>query len=330
MSTEETKIHQEEPLLHKSNKRYVLFPIRYPKIWDSYKEIVSTFWTAEDITLTSDQQDFKTLNDNEKLYIEHILAFFASADCIVTSNLCETFTQEVQVLEANAFFMFQASQEMIHSEVYSNMLDQLITDDRRRDVLFNALETMPAVRNKAMWCMKWSNPKLPFAKRLVCWSVVEGLLFAASFASIAWFKSRGILRGLTTANEYISRDESLHCKFATMLYRDYVVNKLSHEEVYDIINEAVEIESDFILNALPVKLIGMSSDDMLVYIKFTANRLLQMLGVPPMYEHASCPWEWVSLIGLEGQSNFFEKKTTDYQKSTLKKMDGIMDLDEAF
>lgn len=321
-----------EPLLDESQRRWTLFPITYSDIWQDYKTLMSSFWLAEDVTLEQDVRDYATkLTEDERNYIDKILAFFASADCLVNANLCATFMNEVTPPECQCFFSAQACQENVHSEIYSIFIDMLVRDDDKKKRLYNALEEDPVVKRKGEWCMKWSDPKLPFAVRLVAWSCVEGLLFASSFASIGWFKDRGLLPGLGNANSFISRDESLHCKFAAQtLYRDHIQNKLPEETVHRIVNEAVMVEDDFIESALPLKLIGMSSEHMRIYIRFTANRLLKMLGVSPLYENVYCPWGFVALISTPGANNFFEKRSADYQKAALTKLQGCVTVTEDF
>lgn len=312
-----------EPLLDETKRRLCLFPLEHADMWEWYKRLMSTFWLPEDITLDQDVVDYETkLTKDEKYYLDNILGFFASADCIVNLNLLSTFSVEITSVEAACFLTAQAAQENVHAEVYSLFIDRLVRDEKRKDELFNALEKCPAIARKATWALKWSKPELSLATRLVAWSVVEGLLFAASFAAIAFFKTRGLLPGLATANEYISRDESLHCSFAAeCLYKDHIVNKLPKERVWEIIGEAVEIEDEFVTSSLPVRLIGMCADDMKKYVRFCANRLMGSLGVPPLYSklEATCPWDWVQLISTGGTTNFFEKKVADYAKSSLRK-----------
>ena len=321
-----------EPLLDASQTRFTLFPIAHKDIWEDYKTLMSSFWLAEDITLDQDVKDYSNkLTDDERHYIDKILAFFASADCLVNLNLCATFVNEVTPPEAQCFFAAQAAQENVHAEVYSLFIDRLVTDDDKKKELYNALEGMPVIKKKGEWAMKWSDPKLPFAARLVAWSVVEGLLFASSFAAIGYFKNRGLLPGLGNANEFISRDESLHCKFAAeTLYKNHIVNKLPEEQIHQIVHEAVEIEDEFVDSALPCKMIGMNADDMKIYVRFTANRLLTMLGVSPLYENVHCPWKFVTLVAVEGATNFFEKRSADYQKASLKKLQGCVTVTDDF
>jgi len=314
---------QLEPLLDESKRRLCLFPLEHADMWEWYKRLMSTFWLPEDITLDQDVIDYnEKLTDDERYYLDNILGFFSSADCIVNLNLLSTFSVEITSVEAACFLTAQAAQENVHAEVYSLFIDRLVRDEKRKDELFNALEKCPAIAQKAKWALKWSTPELSLATRLVAWSVIEGLLFAASFAAIAFFKTRGLLPGLATANEYISRDESLHCSFAAeCLYKDHIVNKLPKEQVWAIVSEAVDIEDVFVTESLPVRLIGMSADDMKKYVRFCANRLMGSLGVPPLYsdQEATCPWDWVQLISTGGSTNFFEKKVADYAKSSLQK-----------
>lgn len=321
-----------EPLLDESKRRLCLFPLEMPDAWEFYKKLMSAFWLPEEISLDQDEIDYTTkLTTDEKWYLDNILGFFASADCIVNLNLMSTFSVEITSMECQAFLAAQQAQENVHAEVYALFIDRLIKDETRKADLFNALEKCPAIAQKAKWALKWSDPKLPLASRLVAWATVEGLLFAASFAAIAWFKNRGLLPGLGTANEFISRDESLHCSFAAeCMYRDHIQNKLSKEQVWTIVREAVEIEDVFVTESLPVRLIGMSSVEMKKYIRHVANRLLGSLGVDPLYapSEASCPWPWVQLVSLSGSTNFFEKKVSDYAKSSLKKQTLSFSADE--
>ena len=325
-----TKQAKPEPLLNEEDRRYVLFPIKHPDIWSHYKNLLSTFWVPEEICLDQDVIDYnEKLTDNERHWLDNVLAFFASSDVIVNLNLISTFGQEVVTAEASCFYSLQMAQENVHSETYSLFIDRLCEDEKKAR-LFDALEKMPAVAKKAKWALKWANPELDFATRIVAWATVEGLLFAASFAAIAFLKQRGLMPGLGLANEFISRDESLHCSFASeCLYQNHIVNKLPEAKVHAIIREAVEIEDEFVTEALPVKLIGMNADDMKTYVRFCANRLLQSLGVSPLYKNATCPWEWIQLISVNGQTSFFEKKVADYAKSSLQKM-GAINFDNAF
>ena len=382
-----------EPLLEEdTSRKYALFPLKYPKIWECYKNLVSSFWTSEEVDLEQDKIDFETkLTQEEKHYLSTTLAFFASADCIVNLNLLSNFCSEVKNPEASCFLAFQAAQENIHAEVYNLMIERLCDKDEhltfngvietskektlfktknnintesanvtytignlegqvitatqdsfvldkavntaekeikikisRKRHLFNSLVTMPAIKQKGEWALKWISPDKPFAHRLVAWVVVEGLLFASSFASIAFFKAKGVLPGVSTVNEWISRDESNHANFACMLLKDYVVNKPSSETVYEIFKEAIEIEDYFVEKSLPVQLIGINANEMKTYVRYCANRLIKEMGYPipthkPFDPNAASPWKWINLLSVGGMTSFFEKKVADYAKSTINK-----------
>lgn len=311
-----------EPLLDDPT-RYVLFPIKYNSIWNAYKELQSTFWTAEETDFEPDVDDFRQkLTDDERFYISTILGFFASADCIVNLNLLSNFGQEVTAPECLCFFGFQAAQEQVHSEVYSLLIDRYIDNHEEKERLFNAIETIPAVKSKAEWALQWLDPeKHSFAVRICGWAIVEGLMFAASFAAIAWFKHRNLLKCLGETNEWIARDESLHCSFACLLLREYITNRPSTEQVHEMFRQAIAHEINFVTTSLPVRLIGMNADDMVCYVKYMGNRLLKDMNYPPLYtkKEAYCPWEWINLLSVEGASNFFERKISDYARSTIKK-----------
>jgi ribonucleoside-diphosphate reductase beta chain len=305
---------QVEPILQENKNRFVLFPIEHDDIWQFYKRAEASFWTAEEIDLSPDQIDWENkLNDDERHFIKHILAFFASSDGIVNENLAENFLSEVQYTEAKFFYGFQITIENIHSETYSLLIDTYIKDAAEKARLFNAIDTLDCVRKKADWALRWIE-KGSFAERLVAFAAVEGIFFSGSFCSIFWLKKRGLMPGLAFSNELISRDEGLHCDFACLLYNQHVVNKLSKEQIKEIITEAVAIEKEFILEALPVKLIGMNSELMSQYIEFVADRLLKELGNDPVY-NVTNPFDFMEMISLQGKSNFFEKRVGEYQKA---------------
>jgi ribonucleoside-diphosphate reductase beta chain len=304
---------QEEEVLLKENKdRFVILPINYPEIWEMYKKHEASFWTAEEIDLSGDQKDWENLNHGEQHFISHILAFFAASDGIVNENLAVNFMSEVQVPEARCFYGFQIMMENIHSETYALLIDTYIKDPKVKDHLFHAVETVPAVKKKAEWALKWIENGT-FAERLVAFAAVEGIFFSGSFCSIFWLKKRGLMPGLTFSNELISRDEGLHCEFACLLYR-MLKNKLSEEQIHGIIRNAVEIEKEFITEALPVDLIGMNAKLMQQYIEFVADRWVGELGYTKIY-NASNPFDFMEMISLQGKTNFFEKRVGDYQKS---------------
>jgi ribonucleoside-diphosphate reductase beta chain len=303
-----------EPILQENPGRFVLFPIQHDDIWKFYKLSEASIWTAEEIDLSPDLVDWKDkLNDDERHFIKHVLAFFAASDGIVNENLAENFVAEVQYTEAKFFYGFQIMMENIHSETYSLLIDTYIDDKEEKDYLFNAIDTLDCVKKKANWAMRWID-KGSFAERLIAFAAVEGIFFSGSFCSIFWLKKRGLMPGLTFSNELISRDEGMHCDFACLLYNDHIVNKLPKETIITVIKDAVEIEKEFVSDALPVRLIGMNSEMMCQYIEFVADRLLVALNVDKIY-NAENPFPWMDMINLQGKTNFFEKRVGDYQKS---------------
>ncbi|ALW84199.1 ribonucleoside-diphosphate reductase [Hymenobacter sedentarius] len=318
-----------EPLLAENPNRFVLFPIQNDEVWQYYKKSQASFWTAEEIDLSQDQKDWNSLNDNERHFIKHVLAFFAASDGIVNENLAVNFMQEVQMPEARCFYGFQIMMENIHSETYSLLIDTYIKDPKEKDYLFNALETVPAVQKKGEWALKWINSE-NFAERLIAFAAVEGIFFSGSFCSIFWLKKRGLMPGLTFSNELISRDEGLHCDFACLLY-SYLVNKLPEERVQAIIADAVRIEQEFVTDALPVSLIGMNAKTMAQYIEFVADRLLVSLGCGKIY-NATNPFDFMEMISVQGKTNFFEKRVAEYQKAGVmsERNDNVFSLDEDF
>jgi len=297
----------------KENKdRFVILPIKHPRVWEMYKKHEASFWTSEEIDLSGDTKDWEKLNDGERHFISHVLAFFAASDGIVNENLAVNFMSEVQLPEARCFYGFQIMMENIHSETYAQLIDTYIKDPQEKYHLFHAIETVPAVMKKAQWALRWiSNGN--FAERLVAFAAVEGIFFSGSFCSIFWMKKRGLMPGLTFSNELISRDEGLHCEFACLLY-SMLQNKLSQEQVQAIISEAVTIEKEFVSESLPVDLIGMNAKLMQQYIEFVADRWLSELGYPKLY-NATNPFDFMEMISLQGKTNFFEKRVGDYQKS---------------
>jgi len=302
-----------EPILVENTDRFVLFPIKHNDIWKFYKKAEASFWTAEEIDLSQDTVDWENkLNDDERHFIKHVLAFFAASDGIVNENLAINFLNEVQYPEARCFYGFQVMMENIHSETYSLLIDTYIKDTAEKNHLFKAIDTLPCVKKKADWAVRWIN-KGSFAERLVAFAAVEGIFFSGSFCSIFWLKKRGLMPGLSFSNELISRDEGLHCDFACMLYSQ-LVNKLPEQTVKDIIANAVEYEKEFVSDALPVKLIGMNAELMCQYIEFCADRLLVALGVGKIY-NAKNPFDFMEMISLQGKTNFFEKRVSEYQKS---------------
>lgn len=303
-----------EPILKENNDRFVLFPIQHDDIWQFYKKAEASFWTAEEIDLAQDLVDWKEkLNDDEKHFIKHVLAFFAASDGIVNENLAENFLSEVQYTEAKFFYGFQIAIENIHSETYSLLIDTYIKDSKDKSYLFNAIETIPCVKKKADWALRWIDEG-SFAERLIAFAAVEGIFFSGSFCSIFWLKKRGLMPGLSFSNELISRDEGLHCDFACLLYNNHLENKLSKETVTKIITDAVEIEKEFVTDAIPVKLIGMNADLMCQYIEFVSDRLLDELGCDKVY-NATNPFDFMDMISIQGKTNFFEKRVAEYQKA---------------
>jgi len=322
---------QVEPILEENKNRFVLFPIQHDDIWSFYKKAEASFWTAEEIDLQADLVDWETkLNDDERHFVKHVLAFFAASDGIVNENLAENFLSEVQYTEAKFFYGFQVAIENIHSETYSLLIDTYIKDTKDKNYLFNAIDTMEPVKKKADWALRWIDEG-NFAERLVAFAAVEGIFFSGSFCSIFWLKKRGLMPGLAFSNELISRDEGLHCDFACLLYNNHVVNKLSKEKVQKIIVDAVEIEKEFILEALPVRLIGMNSELMAQYIEFVADRLLQELGNDKIY-NVSNPFDFMEMISIQGKTNFFEKRVAEYQKAGVLNNDAdqTFSMDEDF
>lgn len=306
-------MQEETELLLRENKdRFVILPIKYPAIWEMYKKAEASFWTAEEIDLSDDLKHWENLNPGEKHFISHILAFFAASDGIVNENLAINFMSEVQLPEARCFYGFQIMMENIHSETYALLIDTYIKDPAEKDRLFHAIDTVPCVGKKAEWALRWINNG-SFAERLVAFAAVEGIFFSGSFCSIFWLKKRGLMPGLTFSNELISRDEGSHCEFACLLYK-MLDNKLSTEAATKIITDAVAIEKEFVSDALPVSLIGMNAKMMSQYIEFVADRWLDELGYPKVY-NVSCPFDFMEMISLQGKTNFFEKRVGDYQKS---------------
>ncbi|XP_013417055.1 ribonucleoside-diphosphate reductase small chain [Lingula anatina] len=303
----------DEPLLRDNPNRFVIFPIKYQDIWKMYKKAEASFWTAEEVDLSKDLGHWEKLKPEEKHFISHVLAFFAASDGIVNENLVERFAQEVQITEARCFYGFQIAIENIHSEMYSLLIDTYIRDPKEREFLFNAIETMPCVKKKADWAIRWINAKnASFAERVIAFAAVEGIFFSGSFASIFWLKKRGIMPGLTFSNELISRDEGLHCDFACLMFK-HLKNKPTQARIHEIIQDAVNIEIEFLTEALPCALIGMNNTLMAQYIKFVADRLLVELQCEKIW-NVENPFDFMEHISLEGKTNFFEKRVGEYQK----------------
>ena len=305
-----------EPLLAPDDNRFVMFPIKYDDIWQMYKKQIDCFWRAEEIDLSKDLDNWNSLNQDEKYFISMILAFFAASDGIVLENLASRFMNDVQVSEARAFYGFQIAMENIHSETYSLLIETYIKDKEEKHKLFNAIEHFPCIKKKSDWAQKWINDnRSSFATRLVAFACIEGIFFSGAFCSIYWLKKRGLMPGLTFSNELISRDEALHCEFAVLLYSK-LLKKVDKARINEIIKEAVDIEIEFICEALPCKLIGMNADLMTQYIKFVADRLAVQLGYKKIYNVAN-PFDFMELISLEGKSNMFERKIADYALATV-------------
>ena len=316
-----------EPLLIENESRFVLFPIKYDKIWSEYKKQVSCFWTSEEIDLSKDLNDWEKLTEKERYFIKHILAFFAGSDGIVLENLGKRFLSEIQIPEARCAYGFQLMMENIHSETYSLLIDTLIKDKDQKQYLFNAINSIPCIAKKAHWAIKWiEDEQANFATRLVAFACVEGIFFSGSFCAIYWLKKRGLMPGLTFSNELISRDEGMHTDFACLLY-SMIENKLSKEIFYSIIQEAVDIEKEFIVHSLSCKLIGMNSQMMSEYIEFVADRLILQLGYDKIYNTEN-PFQFMELISLENKTNFFEKRVAEYSLAKVGKINEISFKDE--
>ena len=303
-----------EPLLNPSSKRYVLEPIRHPDVWKFYEKAEASFWVAGEVDLSNDLKDWKNLTPNEKHFVSHVLAFFAASEGMVNENLSERFGREVQMLEAKFFYDFQKAMENTHSRMYSRLITTYITDPVEAIRLLPGIETVPCVRRKALWALKWITSETRFSVRLLAFAIVEGIFFSASFAAIYYLRHRGLLPGLCHANELIARDEGLHQDFAAYLYMHHMQDKLSKEEVHELFREAVEAEVEFCTESLPVSLIGMNARDMVTYVKFVADRLLIQIGVEKLYG-AKCPFDWAEALSLTGKVNFFERRNSDYTKA---------------
>jgi ribonucleoside-diphosphate reductase subunit M2 len=318
-----------EPLLAPDDNRFVMFPIQHDDIWQMYKKQVDCFWRAEELDLTKDLDHWDSLNDNERYFISMILAFFAASDGIVLENLASRFMNDVQVSEARAFYGFQIAMENIHNESYSLLIETYIKDKVEKHKLLHAIENFPCIKKKSDWAQKWIHDnRSSFATRLVAFACVEGIFFSGAFCSIFWLKKRGLMPGLTFSNELISRDEALHCEFAILLYSK-LIKKIDKNRIHEIIKEAVEIETEFICEALPCKLIGMNSELMTQYIQFVADRLCLQLGYKKIYNVENC-FSWMELISLEGKTNMFERKIADYSLANKSNTDTAFEFSEDF
>jgi ribonucleotide reductase beta subunit family protein with ferritin-like domain len=323
--------NQNETLTNNNTDRYVLFPIKYQEIWNSYKRIVSTFWTVEEVNLGNDRTDWEKLNDKERYFIKNILAFFAGSDGIIMENLAERFMNEIQIPEVRSFYSYQIFNENIHSEMYSTLIDTYIKDESEKTFLFKAIEKIPCVSKKANWAIKWiKDNESNFATRLIAFAAIEGIFFSGSFCAIYWIGERGLMPGLVFSNELISKDEGMHTDFAILLY-SMIQNKLSQQTVHNIIYEAVNIEKEFICESLPCNLIGMNSTLMAQYIEFVADRLLKQLGYDIIYNTPN-PFSFMEKISLRPKSNFFELRVGEYQKASVgkKEEDNKIELSDDF
>lgn len=317
------------PLLNESKDRYVMFPIKDNDVWKMYKKQVECFWRAEEIDLSHDMKDWYSLTEDEKHFITMILAFFAASDGIVLENLAARFMGEVQLAEARAFYGFQIAMENIHSETYSLLIDSYVKDENEKTRLFQAIENFPCIQKKADWAIRWINDKTSdFATRLVAFACVEGIFFSGAFCSIFWLKKRGLMPGLTFSNEFISRDEALHTEFAVLLYSKLNA-PLNQSRIHKIVGEAVDIETEFICDALPCRLIGMNAEMMRKYIQFVADRLCVQLGCEKIYGTKN-PFEFMEMISLESKTNFFESRVSDYALAEKKRDDDVFDMDANF
>jgi ribonucleoside-diphosphate reductase beta chain len=306
-----------EPILQPNKNRFVIFPIQHADIWDWYKKQEASFWTAEEIDLEQDIVDWENkLSEDERYFLKHILAFFAASDGIVNENLAENFVSEVQYTEAKFFYGFQLMMENIHSEVYSLLIDTYIKNEKEKAELFQAIEVFPAIKKKADWALKWVESD-SFAERLIAFSAVEGIFFSGSFCAIFWMKKRGLLPGLTFSNELINRDEGLHADFAVFLHQNHVKNKVPKSRITEILVNALQIEREFITESLPVSLIGMNAILMTQYLEFVTDRLLVEYGCDKVY-NVTNPFDFMEMISLEGKTNFFEKRVSEYQKAGVK------------
>jgi ribonucleoside-diphosphate reductase beta chain len=303
-----------EPILQENEDRFVIFPIKHHDLWEWYKKCEACFWTAEEIDLHQDLADWNNkLSDDERYFVKHILAFFAASDGIVNENLAENFVNEVQYSEAKFFYGFQIMMENIHTETYSLLIDTYVKDEKEKNLLFKAIENFPAIKKKADWALKWIDSP-SFAERLIAFAAVEGIFFSGAFCSIFWLKKRGLMPGLTFSNELISRDEGMHCDYAVHLHNGHLKNKVSKKRITEILVDALNIEREFITESLPVSLIGMNAKLMTQYLEFVTDRLLVELECEKVY-NATNPFDFMDMISLQGKTNFFEKRVSEYQKA---------------
>jgi ribonucleoside-diphosphate reductase beta chain len=304
------------PKILQEDAQISLYPIKRTDIWNMYKQQVASFWTVEEVDLSMDLKDFNNLTSDEKHFIKNVLAFFVNSDVLVAENLAKNFLSEIKFQEAKMFYGFQLAMENIHTEMYSLLIEQYIKNDREKEKLVNAIRELPCVFDKSKWAQKYMDPSRDFATRLIAFAVYEGVFFSGSFCAIFWLKKRGLMAGLSFSNELISRDEGLHCQFACLLYNNYIEKeyKLTEKEIHEIIIGALEVEKRYISDSLPVSLIGMNEAEMIEYIKFCADHLCHSLGVSKIYK-ARNPFEWMTLISIEGKTNFFERRVGEYSKA---------------
>jgi ribonucleoside-diphosphate reductase subunit M2 len=314
-----------EPLLQPSNDRFVIFPIRYPDVWNLFQTQRKAIWSESEIDLVEDIRQWKSLTSNEQFFIKRVLAFFAGSDGIVMENLATRFMNEIQIPEARFFYASQIYIESVHSIMYAQLLDAYVVDEKEKNNLFNSIETIPAVAQKAQWALKWIQSTDNFATRLVAFACVEGIFFSGSFCCIYWLKERGILPGLTKSNDFIARDEGIHCDMAILLYNKYIQHKLSDQVVHNIVRDALKIEKDFITDSIPCKMIGMNSDLMSQYIDFVANRLVLQLGHSPLYNNIQNPFGFMERINFDSKDNFFDGRVTSYQMAIEKTKEDEID-----
>jgi ribonucleotide reductase beta subunit family protein with ferritin-like domain len=324
----ETK--QVEYLLKENPNRFVIFPINHNDLWEAFQSHRKAIWFEHEIDLVPDLVHWQKLNEGEQYFIKHVLAFFAASDGIIMENLGVRFFDEIQIPEARAFYSIQLFMENIHSIMYSQLIDTYISDASEKDSLFRAVETIPSIKRKADWAIKWIQSTDSFATRLVAFAAIEGIFFSGSFCCIYWLNERGVMPGLCKSNEFIARDEGMHTDFACLLYKNYIANKLSNEKIHEIILDAVEIESEFITESLPCNLLGMNSELMKQYIKFVANRLILQLGHKELYPECKQPFGFMDRICLDSKTNFFEARVSEYQKEVITSGIDIMNFDESF
>ena len=318
-----------EPLLVSDDNEYVMFPVKDDNIWKMYKKQIDCFWRAEEVDLSKDINDWNKLNSDEQQFIKMVLAFFAASDGLVLENLANRFMGDVQLSEARAFYGFQIAMENIHSEMYSLLIDTYIHDSTEKTKLFEATQNYPCIAKKADWAKKWIGDESScFASRLVAFAAIEGIFFSASFASIYWIKKRGLMPGLTLSNEFISRDEALHTEFAILLYSK-LQTKLNKTRIYEIIQEAVSIEKEFITEAIPCRMIGMNSKLMIQYIEYVADRLVLQLGYDKIY-HSQNPFDFMELISMESKVNFFERTNSEYALANKTVDDDVFEFNTDF